>query len=66
MTGAERALRDKAWAGQPVTVEDKLAVIVTVADVEHFAAGLVLAGIAGPEAVAACARRKAEIQRGMR
>jgi hypothetical protein len=63
MTPAARALLDKSRRGEPITADDKLTAIDTVADVEMFRLGLVLHGIDTPEALGACARRKAEIQR---
>lgn len=66
MTPDERRLIEKARSGEPITVDDKLAVIATTAEVEWFKAGLQMHGIDTQEALAACARRSAEIQRGSR
>lgn len=64
MTGAEAALLAKARRGAPITIEDKLSVVVTEGDVDWFREGLRDFGLATPEALAACARRKADIARG--
>lgn len=60
---AEEALLAKARRGAPITVEDKLSVIDSAADVDWFRAGLREFRLDTPEALAACARRKADLQR---
>lgn len=63
MSPAVRKLLAKARAGEEPTTDDKLAAIDTVAEVEWFKAGLKQHGIDTPENLAACARRKIELQR---
>lgn len=63
-TAAEDALLAKARRGAPITIEDKLSVIGRAADVDWFREGLRDFGLDTPEALAACARRKVDLQRG--
>jgi hypothetical protein len=65
MTRAEAALLAKARRGDEVTIEDKLSVIGTVAEVDWFRDALREFGLATPDAVAACARRKIELMQGV-